>query len=164
MVEYTVPSRNPNWSDCEGIDYCGLAQVFDFTVDGSKIWFTEWVENNIGVVDTSIPLPFTIDIDTQNIILERGQTAEVLLQFNVPNVLLGEVEVSASLNISSTATPSDLIIISEHTVLNSLVGDSQSYLIQITAGEDALPGKHKVLLGAFDDEIAVSKFITVTIV
>jgi virginiamycin B lyase len=164
MVEYTVPSRNPNWSDCEGIDYCGLSQVFDFTVDGSKIWFTEWVENNIGVVDTSATLPFTIDIDNQNIILERGQTAEVLLQFNIPNVLLGEGEVSASLNKSSTASSSDLIITSEHTVLNSLVGDSQSYLIQITAGEDALSGTHKVLLGAFDDEIAISKFITVTIV
>jgi len=102
--------------------------------------------------------------DTQNIILERGQTAEVLLQFNIPNVLLGEVEVSASLNKSSTASSSDLIITSEHTVLNSLVGDSQRYLIQITAGEDALSDTHKVLLGAFDDEIAVSKFITVTIV
>jgi len=105
-----------------------------------------------------------IVVDTQNVILERGQTAEVLLQFNIPNVLLGEVEVSASLNISSTASSSDLIITSEHTVLNSLVGDSQSYLIQITAGEDALSGTHKVLLGAFDDEIAISKFITVTIV
>ena len=55
-------------------------------------------KTNIGVVDTLTPLPFTIDIDSQNIILERGQTAEVLLQFNIPNVLLGEGEVSASLN------------------------------------------------------------------
>jgi len=160
MVEYTVPSRNPNWSDCEGIDYCGLAQIFDFTVDGDKIWFTEWVENNIGVVDTSTPLPFTtdIDIDSQNIILERGQTAEVLLQFNISNVLLGAGEVSVSLNKSSTASSSDLIITYEQ------IGDSQKNLIQITAGEDALSDTHKVLLGAFDDEIAVSKFITVTIV
>ena len=115
-------------------------------------------------MDTSITLPFSIDIDNQNIILERGETAEILLQFNIPNVLIGEGEVSASLNISSTASSSDLIITSEHTVLNSLVGDSQSYLIQITAGEDASPDTHKVLLGAFDDEIAISKFITVTIV
>ena len=115
-------------------------------------------------MDTSISLPFTIDIDNQNIILERGQTVEVLLQFNIPNVLLGEGEVSASLNKSSTASSSDLIITSEYIVLNSLVGDSQRYLIQITASEDALPDTHKVLLGAFDDEIAVSKFITVTIV
>jgi len=167
MVEYTVPSRNPNWSDCEGIDYCGLSQVFDFTVDGSKIWFTEWVENNIGVVDMSAPLPFTIDTDliddkkkvmndTQNVILERGKTVEVLLQFNISNVLL--TADSVSLNKSSTASSSDLIITYEH------IGDSQKYLIQITAGEDALPDTHKVLLGVFDDEIAVSKFITVTIV
>ena len=65
LVEYTVPSRNPNWADCEGIDYCGVAQVFDFAAYGEKIWFTEWVENNIGVVDTSIPLPFSIDIDKE---------------------------------------------------------------------------------------------------
>ena len=165
MVEYTVPSRNPNWSDCEGIDYCGLSQVFDFTVDGDKIWFTEWVENNIGVVDTAIPLPFTIDIDNQNITLERGETAEVLLKFNIPNILPTEgTEVYASLNKSSTATASDLIIISEHQDLNSLVGDSQNYLIQITVGEDASPDVHKILLGAFNDEIVVSKFITVTVV
>jgi virginiamycin B lyase len=165
MVEYTVPSRNPNWSDCEGIDYCGLSQVFDFTVDGDKIWFTEWVENNIGVVDTSIPLPFTIDIDNQNITLERGETTEVLLKFNIPNILLtGGTEVYASLNKSSTATASDLIITSEHQDLNSLVGDSQNYLIQITVGEDASPDVHKILLGAFNDEIAVSKFVTVNVV
>ena len=65
---------------------------------------------------------------------------------------------SVSLNKSSTASSSDLIITYEH------IGDSQKYLIQITAGEDALPDTHKVLLGVFDDEIAVSKFITVTIV
>ena len=58
MVEYFVPSMNPNWGDCDDgmdvLDNCGLAQIFDFTVDGDKIWFTEWVENNIGVVDTSM--------------------------------------------------------------------------------------------------------------
>ena len=77
LVEYTVPSRNPNWADCSDVDvglYCGVAQVFDFAVDGEKIWFTEWVENNIGVVDTSIPLHFSIDINTNQITLEKGQT------------------------------------------------------------------------------------------
>ena len=83
LVEYTVPSRNPNWADCEGIEYCGVAQVFDFAVDGKKIWFTEWVENNIGVVDTSIPLPFSIDIDTKEITLKKGETAEGMLQVTV---------------------------------------------------------------------------------
>ena len=58
LVEYHVPSKNPNWGDCDSgtevLDDCGIAQIFDFTIDGEKIWFTEWVENNIGVVDTSV--------------------------------------------------------------------------------------------------------------
>jgi len=48
LVEYHVPSKNPYWGDCDpgtglmAAD-CGLAQIFDFAVDGEKIWFTEWV-------------------------------------------------------------------------------------------------------------------------
>ena len=56
------------------IDNCGLAQIFDFTVDGEKIWFTEWVENNIGVVDTSVPLPMKIQLDSDTLILAPGET------------------------------------------------------------------------------------------
>ena len=36
--------------------------------------------------------------------------------------------------------------------------------IEIIVSEHALSGTHKVLLGAFTDDIAVSQFITVTIV
>ena len=110
LVEYTVPSRNPNWSDCEGIEYCGVAQVFDFAIDGKKIWFTEWVENNIGVVDTSIPLPFSIDIDTQSIILEKGQTANVMLSIISTT---GELAGGVTVNSSTTSLFSDIIVASE---------------------------------------------------
>jgi len=34
---------------------------------GTKIWFTEWVENNIGVVDTLIPLPLEIQLEADSI-------------------------------------------------------------------------------------------------
>ena len=158
LVEYTVPSRNPNWSDCEGIEYCGVAQVFDFAIDGKKIWFTEWVENNIGVVDTSIPLPFSIDIDTQSIILKKSQTANVLLYVISTSDLVGDITV----NSSTTSLFSDIVVTSEP---NELYLDdvSKTISIQITASENALSGTHKVLLGAYNNEIAVSQFITVTI-
>jgi virginiamycin B lyase len=193
LVEYTVPSRNPNWSDCEGIDYCGLAQVFDFTVDGDKIWFTEWVENNIGVVDMSVPLPFTIDIgqadgkytdrlsvlpapsDPENIVLERGQTIRVGFDMNPSKDFLDELNKeieqqrrtqfsSFSSNISTTApTGIDGLTITAQTLTwGHLLGTTVD--VKIIAGWDALPGTHKVLLGAYNDEIAISKFITVTIV
>jgi len=158
LVEYTVPSRNPNWADCEGIDYCGVAQVFDFAVDGKKIWFTEWVENNIGVVDTSIPLPFSVDTDKEEITLEKGQTAQIMLKITNRS----SKAIDASVNSSSTSTFSDIIITHEN---NFLLSDSGTTItVEITSSEYALSGTHKVLLGAYTDDIAVSQFITVTIV
>ena len=158
LTEYTVPSRNPNWSDCEGIDYCGVAQVFDFAAYGEKIWFTEWVENNIGVVDTSIPLPFSVDTDKEEMTLKKGQTAQIMLKITNKS----SRAIDASVNSSSTSTFSDIIITHEN---NFLLSDSVTTItVEITASEHALSGTHKVLLGAYTDDIAVSQFITVTIV
>jgi virginiamycin B lyase len=161
LVEYTVPSRNSNWADCEGIEYCGVAQVFDFAVDGKKIWFTEWVENNIGVVDTSILLPFSIDIDTKEITLKKGETAEVTLQ--VTKTSSQHIMQSINVNYSSSSTFSDIIIKPE---LNnfSLSDQVTTVSVEVTASEYALSGMHKVLLGAYTDDIAISQFIIVTIV
>ena len=159
MVEYTVPSRNTSWADCEGIEYCGVAQVFGFTVDDKKIWFTEWVENNIGVVDTSISLPFDIDLNRENIILERGETTEIILEFSSTDI----APHGHLVNISTTSLFTDLIINPESTEFYSNDSGSESIIVQITASESALPDTHKILLGAYNDEIAISKFITVTI-
>ena len=159
MVEYTVPSRNTSWADCEGIEYCGVAQVFGFTVDDKKIWFTEWVENNIGVVDTSISLPFDIDLNRENIVLERGETTEITLEFSSTDT----TPHGHLVNISTTSLFTDLIINPESTEFYSNDSGSESIIVQITASDNALPDTHKVLLGAYNDEIAISKFITVTI-
>ena len=164
LVEYNIPSRNPNWGDCEGIDNCGLAQVFDFAIDGKKIWFTEWVENNIGVVDISTPLPFSIDIDKKYIVLEKGQTAEVILTANPEgSYALSDKLISVNLSSASAAMFSDILINSEldQFILND---GGKTIPIQITVGEYATLGTYKVLLGLYDDEVTISQFINVKII
>ena len=158
LTEYTIPSRNPNWADCEGIDYCGVAQVFDFAVYDKKIWFTEWVENNIGVIDTSISPPFSVDIDKKQITLAKGQTEHVTLEVS-KTTFSGSLDVNV--NSSSTSTFSDIVITHENSFSLS---DKTTITVEIMASEHALSGTHKVLLGAYTDDIAVSKFITVPIV
>ena len=158
LTEYTIPSRNPNWADCEGIDYCGVAQVFDFAVYDKKIWFTEWVDNNIGVIDTSISPPFSVDIDKKQITLAKGQTEHVTLEVS-KTTFSGSLDVNV--NSSSTSTFSDIVITHENSFSLS---DKTTITVEIMASEHALSGTHKVLLGAYTDDIAVSKFITVTIV
>ena len=120
----------------------------------------EWVENNIGVVDTSIPLPFSIDIDKKQVTLEKGKTEQVILSVN--KTLLSDTS-DASVNSSSTSTFSDIIIKPE---LNdfSLSDVPTTISIEVTASEYALSGTHKILLGAYTYDVAISQFITVTVV
>jgi len=159
LVEYLVPSKNPEWGDCGGMDNCGLAQIFDFTVNGNKIWFTEWAENNIGVVDTSIELPFEISLNSTNISLKPGE----------------------SKNVSVTITPkitqdlSGVSIISNdpYNFMNETSNVSGSFQLNpndpktidmiISTSTVSIPGEYKVLLGAQIEDVSISKFITVTI-
>ena len=58
------------------LENCGIAQIFDFTISGEKIWFTEWVENKIGVVDTSVPLPLEIQLEYDTLNLLPGDSTD----------------------------------------------------------------------------------------
>ena len=161
LVEYLVPSKNPNWADCELIEDCGLAQIFDFTIDGEKIWFTEWVENNIGVIDTSIPLPFEIELEQQKILLNKGEQAEFTVQL-IPT--MQDDITGVSITSSHTAFFSDLTIDNDAPEVFQLDFDAPRVIrVSIAANESALPDIHKVIIGAQTDEVTVSKYVTVII-
>jgi virginiamycin B lyase len=159
LIEYMIPSKNPNWGDCGGIENCGLAQIFDFIPTKDKIWFTEWVENNIGVIDTSLPLNYNVDLDTQKITLKKGEQAQLSLSIN-PTRNTSNISVTSS----NTALFSDLIV--EHNApetfdLNTEI--PKTFQVSITASENALPDIYKVLISVQSDDLVVSKFVTVII-
>jgi len=166
LVEYHVPSKNPNWSDCDSgtgvmLSDCGLAQIFDFTIYGEKIWFTEWVENNIGVVDTSIPLPIEIQLESDTLTLAPGETQHL-------NFIVSPKSQKDMFGVS-------LILSTTHEFLTVDLTDNSPEIFQldfdaprpihtnISASEDAKSGTYKILLGAQSPDIAISKFVTVTI-
>ena len=166
LVEYNVPSKNPNWSDCDPgngmmLPDCGLAQIFDFTVDGEKIWFTEWVENNIGVVDTSVPLPIEIQLESDNLTLAPGDTKH----FNFIVSPQSQKDMSSiSLILSPTHEFLTVDLTMDTPKTFQLDFDAPRPIhTNISASEDAVSGTYKVLLGAQSSDIAISKFVTVTI-
>ena len=161
LVEYFVPSMNPNWGDCGETENCGLAQIFDFTVDGQKIWFTEWVENNIGVVDTSIGLPLDIELDSNLMSIEAGQSKSFTFVIS-PRTL----EDLSGVSPVFAETHEFLDIFADSDVPSTFQLDFDAprpISTTIFASEDAIPGKYKILVGAQTDEVSVSKFITVII-
>jgi len=166
LVEYHVPSKNPYWGDCDpGIGMmlsdCGVAQIFDFTVDGEKIWFTEWVENNIGVVDTSVPLPLEIQSESNSITLTPGNSQDFdFVVFSKSQQDLFDVSLILSSNHDFLSVDSI-----DNSPQPFQLDSDESRLISTTirASEDAMPGTYKVLLGAQLSDVAISKYVTVTI-
>ena len=160
LIEYSIPSKNPNWADCFSIENCGLAQVFGFAVSGDKIWFTEWAENNIGVVDTSIELPYEIEIIPREITLKKGESKEITMQVIPPtqrdiqdiSVIFGNPTLFSDLTIEPDTEEFALSLDAPKTIK-----------ISLSTTENALSATHKVLIGTQADDVAISKFITVTI-
>ncbi|MDH3361516.1 MAG: lyase [Nitrosopumilus sp.] len=166
LVEYHVPSKNPYWGDCDPgtgmmLADCGIAQIFDFTVDGTKIWFTEWVENNIGVVDTSIELPLDIQLGSNTLTLSPGDSKdfEFIISPKSQKDLLG-----ISLILSSTRDFLNIDLL-DNTPESFQLDSNTPYPITtiIHASDDAEPGIYKILVGVQTSDVAISKFITVTI-
>ena len=166
LVEYHVPSKNPNWGDCDPgtgmmLADCGLAQIFDFTVDGNKIWFTEWVENNIGVVDTAVPLPLEIQLNSNSITLVPGIAQE--FDFVVSSLSQKDL-LDVSLILSSTHGFLNVELIDDYPESFQLDSDAPRPIsVLIYTSTDVIPGTYKILLGAQLPDIAISKYVTVTI-
>ena len=167
LVEYHIPSKNPNWGDCddgfEVLDNCGIAQIFDFTISGDKIWFTEWVENKIGVVDTAVPLPLEIQLKQNTLDISPGESHE--LYYTISTKSQND---SLEFFLVAAATHDFLTVevLDNSTDLVAIVDDpSETIMIptMISASDDALPGTYKILLGTQSGDVTISKFLTVII-
>jgi len=163
LIEYHIPSKNPNWGDCDSgvkvLDNCGIAQIFDFTISGEKIWFTEWVENKIGVVDTSVPLPLEIQFEYDTLNLLPGDSTDF-------NFIISPQFKNGNLELSSIAsTTHDFLTVNfvDDSVETFELDFDVPVYVDISASDDALPGTYKILLGIESDDVTISKFLTVII-
>ena len=159
LVEYSIPSKNPHWGDCGNVTSCGLSQVFDFVIQENKIWFTEWSENNLGVVDTTILLPFEIYFDEDELLLYTGE----LINMNFTIFSTSENTIpSVSIVLSESFEFLD-VQTNDATIENFLPDSFELINVTLHADDNLIPGKYKVLLGAATDQVSVSKFVTVIV-
>jgi virginiamycin B lyase len=157
LVEYLVPSKNPNWSDCGTIQDCGVAQVLDFTVEHNKVWFTEWVENNIGVLDSSVALPINVTLSGTSLTIHHGQNATISLDIT-PQEQLGS---PVSIVTTNTAGLQNISITPQQNIVT--VDKPTTVKIAISGDNFASPGTHQILIGARYHDVTVSKYVNVTI-
>ena len=157
LVEYGIPSRNPFWSDCGQNPICGISQPLGLDVAGTDVWFTEWVENNVGSVDITKSLPFDIALGNSRIALAAGETETIayIVEPLTDRPLAIETHTAspdAFLSVQSQMAPQLTVLEEPHFVT-----------VDIVTAADAPPGSYKILLGAKGDAVSVSRFITVDI-
>jgi len=163
LIEYMIPSKNPNWADCDldSNSNCGVSQIFGFDTTNGAIWFTEWAENNIGVIDTTKSLPFKINTDKDTIVLKKGESEKITLSVTYSDISDSiNSEIKTSHTASTTTNFSDLLISSSR---NSLQGNTENIALTISASETSLTGNYKILLGIGNNEVTISQYVDVII-
>jgi virginiamycin B lyase len=158
VIEYPIPSKNPHWGDCGIQENCGLAQVFDIAVDEKKIWFSEWAENSIGVVDTSLPLPVKTALETTQTIISQGKSTT--LEFTVTSNSKNPIEISTKIinpnlkEISITNSEKTQFLDANSSITSN---------IEISVSPETETGEYKVLLGSATEDIIVGQYLTILV-
>lgn len=157
LIEYDIPSKNPKWSDCGELSDCGTSQSFGFTFQNEQVWFTEWVENNIGVLDTSITVPISLDLEQDSIEIKPGEQEEISVTV-VPKtnqrmdiVLTG----NTGDDLIKINTKNDPMFISDKTLQIPVI---------ISVDEKTQPGQYKVLFSIQLLDVSVSSYATINVV
>ena len=131
--------------------------MLDFTVAHNKIWFPEWVENNIGVLDPTVPLPLAINASTSNVIIHRGQNETVNVTLSPSEQLTGTVEILTQ----QTADTQDLKVTPTDQIIT--LDKQKTIPVNLSADDFALAGTYKIVVAARYQDVTISQFITVTI-
>ena len=136
------------------------------TVD-RKIWFTEWASSKIAYLDTTIQIPFTLDVETIDVTLDRTESQSIIATLSpmfkeTELVSLSEVEIgltgmteSGLRGVTYQAQPPRV------NLHNASSADSN---IQITAQENAKPGGYTAMIRASapeNDGLVVSRLYPV---
>src|SRR5215204_576328 len=167
LVEYWIPSQNKQFGQCKQDvpeNSCGIGNVLQLTDEtyNKSIWFTEWSENKIGYVNTSIPLPFSINTKEKEIILTPGESKEIKFEITAhTDSLLHPIS-------SSTLTPSGELgtsygIFSENSI-NLKKDESKEISFVFTLSNDVAMGNYILMLGSEDDLISISKAILIKVI
>ena len=156
LIEYDIPSKNPKWSDCGEMKDCGIAQSFGFAFLDDQVWFTEWVENNIGVLDTSVTVPVLIQVEQEILQINQGEQKEIFVSI-MPHTNQ-ELDVALVGNTSSESIKIETM--SESTQVS---GKTVEIPVTISVSEDTDIGIYKILIGTQLQDVVVSSYITVRV-
>jgi len=167
LIEYFIPTQNPKWADCENyLEPCGIANPLQFTLapDG-RVWFTEWSENKVGVLDPNLPLPISLEILTaekpnivshgETLALDVAVTANENLNSNVQMRISGTiVPIGRLFNMTAEFSEQELTFSEPST---------KTVTLKLAPEDELAPGNYRITVSARYNEVTYSKIIGITV-
>lgn len=155
LVEYWIPSQNRLWPP-------GISNTLQFSIGRNNlIWFSEWTENKLGMLNGSKALPFVVDTSTTEYTARKGDTIEI------PLVISAKENVNLKMIASSTFTKagnfgnSTFSFSQESFSMSS--GDTKEITFLVTPSEDLAIGEYTLMIGAENNEVSYMDSIKIHI-
>ena len=146
LVEYWIPTQNTLWPP-------GISNSLQFSIGkNNQIWFTEWTENKLGMLNGSKALPFVVDTSTTEYDVKKGDTIEI------PLVISAKDQVNLKMVASSTFTKtgnfgnSTFSFSQESFSMNS--GETKDITFLVTPSDDLAIGDYTIMIGAENNEVS----------
>lgn len=161
LTEYEVPTRNP-----EGGYIANVLTISADPANENKVWFTELTEDKVGYVDRSVPIPFDIRTADKQIVVEKGQSAQIDIEVTRnPDIQL--FNNTLSFNASSSAVPSGVLLnatasFSPDVIDLSKLNGTQTVTFELN-DQGIRTGKHMLALSATDGAVIRTVYIQLVI-
>jgi virginiamycin B lyase len=165
LIEYWIPTQNKLFGQCPNDNKisCGIANALQFSVGlNNQVWFTEWTENKIGMIDSQKQLPFSVSTSTQQLTMKKGKTAEVKVivtaassDVKINMIASGTFDPAGSLGNSTGSFSEQSFLIKG--------GNSKQVSFIFTPAADLKPGEYMLMIGGENDVVSYLKAVRVSI-
>jgi virginiamycin B lyase len=145
--------------------------VFIAASDDGRVWFTEWASNKIGYLDTTVAVPFTLQVDknASPLTLDRSGPQSISVALSSSEgakspLSLSEVEIGLA---GMTESGLGVTYETQPPRVNLQDAKSAESEIQIRAKENARPGSYTAMTRAFapeQDGLVISKLYPIELV
>lgn len=165
LTEYWIPTQDSRWGQCtDPAVPCGIANALQFSAGrgDNTLWFSEWSENKIGMVNGSKIPPVSVSASPTEVTLRRGQSTQIKVQVKATSDTA--VDMMSS---SSTTRNGDLGNSTgsfSQDKLNLTAGSTKEISYIFTPSSDLKPGQYVLMLGADAGPLSVLKAIRIDLV
>lgn len=172
LYEYWIPTQNKLWGNCPpNSKTCGIANTLQFSRgEKGQTWFTEWSENKIGSLNiNNNQLPFAISVSPQQLILKRGQTAEIKVNISATRIPQSSSNSTVEMVASGTFTPGGNLGNSTGTFSQSSFpapkpNTSKQVSFIFTPATNLKLGDYMLMIGTQNDEVGTLKAVKVRVI